>query len=64
MRCPYCHRPVHLLDPRRPLRLLLPRCRFCRRHALSWVHKALLFVLGIAALYLLIGLAFMFREGR
>lgn len=64
MRCSYCHRPLHLLDLRRPLRLLLPRCRFCGGYTLSWAHKGVLIVVVIAALYLLIQAFFTFREGR
>lgn len=53
MRCSHCHRPLNLLDPRHPQRLLLPRCRFCRAYTLSWVHKVVLIVLCVTALYLL-----------
>ena len=53
MRCHYCDRPLHLLDPRRPLRMLLPRCRACRRYSFRWAHKALYLILAAALLYLL-----------
>lgn len=61
MRCPTCHRHVHLLQLRRPLRLLPPRCRSCRRYALSWAHKAAFYLLGVAVTYLLIQIFFAFR---
>ncbi len=54
MQCPRCHRPVHLLSRRHPQRLLLPRCRACHAYVLSPAHKAVLYLLGAAALYLLI----------
>jgi hypothetical protein len=63
MRCPTCHRHIPLLNLRRPLRLLLPRCRFCRSYTLSWVHKAAFYLLGITVIYLLIQIFFAFRGG-
>ncbi len=38
----------------RPLRLLLPRCRFCRAYTLSWVHKVFFYAFAIAVIYLLV----------
>jgi hypothetical protein len=35
------------------LRLLLPRCRACRRYTLGLAHKILLFILGALFLYFL-----------
>lgn len=60
MHCSYCHRPLPLFDRRRPLRLLLPRCRFCGGYTLGLPHKAVLALFAVALLYLLI--AFFFRN--
>ena len=57
MRCHFCDRPLPALDPRRPWRLLVPRCRACRRVTLGWPRKALLGLLALALLCLLILLA-------
>ncbi|MDQ3745846.1 MAG: hypothetical protein M3444_15830 [Acidobacteriota bacterium] len=56
MRCSYCKRHLRLLDPKRPLRLLLPRCRHCHHHTLGPVHKIVLALLAVVILYLLIGI--------
>ena len=58
MRCHFCDRPLHSLDPRRPWRLLVPRRRACRRVTLGWPYKALFsLLLALALLCLLILLA-------
>jgi hypothetical protein len=53
MRCPYCHRPLRLLDRKHPTRLLAPRCRICRRYSLGPAHKVVLTLLALIILYLL-----------
>ena len=53
MRCPYCHRPLRLLDRKHPTRLLAPRCRICRRYSIRAAHKVILALLVLVALYLL-----------
>lgn len=55
MRCSYCHRPLRLFDPRRPQRLLLPRCRFCHGYTFGLFHKIVLLILVALILYFLIG---------
>jgi hypothetical protein len=54
MRCSYCRRSLRLLDPSRPLRALLPRCRACDPFTFGAAHKAVIVLLA-AALALLIG---------
>jgi hypothetical protein len=56
MNCSYCHRPLRLLDRRHPLRLLLPRCRFCRGYTFGLVHKILLLLIGVLLGFLLISI--------
>jgi hypothetical protein len=53
MRCLYCNRPLRLLDPKHPTRLLVPRCRICRRYSLGPAHKVILALLALIILYLL-----------
>jgi hypothetical protein len=53
MRCRYCKRHLHLLDRKHPTRLLLPRCRICRRYSLGTAHKVILALLALVVLYLL-----------
>ena len=53
MRCSTCHRHLQLLDSGRPLRLLLPRCRFCRRYTFGPVHKVALVLLVVLLLIIL-----------
>jgi hypothetical protein len=44
---------LRLLDRKHPTRLLLPRCRICRRYSLSATHKVILALLALVVLYLL-----------
>jgi hypothetical protein len=53
MRCSYCHRPLRLLDRRRPQQLLFPRCRVCRGYTFGLAHKAIMLLL-VALLGLLL----------
>lgn len=58
MRCSYCQRPLRLLDRRHPQRLLLPRCRICRRYTLGAARKIILLLLGALLGLLLVGTFF------
>ena len=55
MSCYYCHRPLRLLDLRRPQRLLPPRCRVCRGYTFRPAHMTLLLQLSAILCHLLIG---------
>ena len=51
VKCPYCRRPVKLINLRRsnPVKWVLPRCGACHRYVLSWPHKLALTLLALAA---------------
>ena len=63
VRCRHCHRPVRLLDPRHPLRLLVPRCGACLTVTLGPAHKAVAYLLAFALIFLVIHLVFYSRTG-
>ena len=62
VKCPYCQRPVKLVNPRRRnlLKKVLPRCGACHRYVLAWPHKLTLALLALAAAFMLLKLLRLF----